>query len=179
MSGLPQGGADPRGPDGDAVGDRVWILHAASSMGVTALIPAIILLGGLLCPALLPFPLWAPLAFYPAWVFGAWAVTRWFGRRHFGLPPSARLGEGRMTLLALSVVFILISRDPEMIRIGFWMAAAGLLAGAWADGALLAVVSLRRDIGLLRTLAVVNLPDRPALRAAEREAWSEATGRAP
>lgn len=175
MSGLPQGGSGPRGPAAVADGDRVWVARAAASMCATALMPCVILLGALLCPALLPFPFWAPPAFYALLLALSWAVTVRIGRRRLGLPPCGRPGEGRMVLFALAVVFILLPRDPEMVRIGFWMSAAGLLAGAWADGALLAVVSLRRNLGLLRTLALVNRPE----RAACREAWSEVMGRTP
>ena len=142
-------------------------------MGVTALIPFVILLGALVCPALLPFPFWAPLACHPVMLVLAWGVTMWLGRLRFGPPPPDRLTDARSALFLLSLVLVLLSRDPETARLGFWTAAVALMTAAWADGSLLAVVSLRRNIGLPRTLAVVV---RHA-RTAEREAWSEVTGR--
>ena len=172
---LPGEGFGSRTPGGDAGGDRVRILHVWSSMGVTALAPCVILLGALPYPALPPFPLWAPLVWYPAWLSVAWAVTLLLARRRFGPPPHGGSGEGRLALLLLSLVLVLLSRDPETIRLGFWTASAALTAGAVAEGSLLAVISLRRNIGLPRTLAVVVRGS----RAAEREAWSEATGRTP
>ena len=172
---LPGEGLGSRAPSGDAVGDRVWILHYSSSVCVTSLIPGIILLGALLRPALPPFPLWAPLAWYAVWLAVAWAGTVRCGRRRFGLPPHGGLGEGRTALLLLSLVLILASRDPETARLGFWTAAAALVPAAAAEGTFLAVISLRRNLGPLRTLAIVVR----GIRAAEREAWSEVLGRTP
>ena len=169
----PVGASDARQPP--QAGDSVWILHASCSVAATALIPPIILLGALVCPVVPPFPPWAPLIWYPVWTAGTWASAMWLGRRRLGPPPRGRLGEVRTALAALSVVLILLSRDPELVRVGFWTAGAALAAGAWADGELLAVVSLRRNLGLLRTLAVVDRHH----RAACRDAWSGVTGRTP
>ena len=171
---LPGEGPGSRTPGGDAVGDRVRILHVSNSMTASALAACVLILAALVCPPP-SFPSWAMAASYPVGLPAAWAGTMWLGRRRRGPPPPPRSGEGRMALSALALVLILVPGDPETARLGFWAASAALMAGAWADGELLAVVSLRRNLGLLRTLTTVDRLH----RAACREAWSEATGRTP
>ena len=144
-------------------------------MTASALAACVLILAALVCPPPPPFPSWAMAASYPVGLSVAWAGTMWLGRRRRGPPPPARSGEGRMALSALALVLILVPGDPETARLGFRAAAAALMAGAWADGELLAVVSLRRNLGLLRTLTAVDRLHRTACR----EAWSEATGRRP
>ena len=159
----------------EAGADGVWVLHASSSMAASVLIQCVILLGALVCPVVPPFPPWAPLMGYPVQLAVARAAAMWLARRRLAPPPSPRSGAARPTLAVLSAVLIFLSPDPELVRLGFWTAWAALAAGALADGELLAVISLRRNLGLLRTLTAVDRLQRTAVR----EAWSEVMGRTP
>ena len=87
---------------------------------------------------------------------------RLFRRRQAMLPPDSFAG-GRAALGCVALVFC-ISGDPVAQGLAAWCALAAVLLGGWADGAWLAVVSERRNLGLRQAWLEMGRRERDARR---------------
>lgn len=168
LKGGGEGELEKRAVERERAGDDWWqVWNGARSLAAT----------GFAAIVLATAELWDPTG--PRWdrlALGGAVYGIWFASAFAAMCALCRLGQGAFGLAvtgefrfgaAVVAMALLWSEAPVAMSLAGWVAVAAVAMGGIADGAWLAVVSLRREVPPWRALAIVFREEKQA----RRELW--------